>query len=142
MQVDKITMGTVVDHIHAGMASKVMKLLEIGENYPHRVAIVLNVPSKKRGTKDILKIEGKLVSEDMANMIALVSPEATVNIIRNGEIEKKYVVSLPKEVSGLVKCPNPNCITVEGARTRFGREDGDAYRCHYCERLFKAPELV
>jgi aspartate carbamoyltransferase regulatory subunit len=142
MQVDKIEMGTVVDHIKAGKAAKVMRLLEIGENYPHRVAIVLNVPSKQMKTKDILKIEGKAVSEESANIIALVSPGATINLIRNSAIEKKFTVSLPKEVSDLAKCPNPNCITGEGAKTRFGKEDGDSYRCHYCERLFKAEELV
>jgi aspartate carbamoyltransferase regulatory subunit len=142
MQVDQIEMGTVVDHIKAGKAGKVMKLLEIGENYPHRVAIVLNVPSKKTKTKDIVKIEGKLVSEESANLIALVSPGASVNIIRNSKIEKKFVVSLPKEVSGIAKCANPNCITGEGAKTLFRKEDGERYRCHFCERLFKAEELV
>jgi aspartate carbamoyltransferase regulatory subunit len=142
MQVDKIEMGTVVDHIKAGKASKVMRLLEIGENYPHRVAIVLNVPSKKTKTKDILKIEGKLVSDESANLIALVSPGATVNIIKGSKIEKKYEVSLPKEVRGIARCPNPNCITIEVARTYFAKEDGESYRCHFCERLFKAEELV
>lgn len=142
MQVDQIEMGTVVDHIKAGKASKVMKLLEIGENYPHRVAIVLNVPSKKMKTKDIVKIEGKLVSEESANLIALVSPGASINIIRNSKIEKKFNVSLPREISGLGRCANPNCITGEGAATLFSKEDGGGYRCHFCERLFKAEELV
>jgi aspartate carbamoyltransferase regulatory subunit len=141
MQVDKIDMGTVIDHIRAGKAAKVMKLLGIGENYPHRVAIVLNVPSKAMKTKDILKIEGKLVSEDAANLIALVSPGATINIIKDGGIGKKFTVSLPKEASGLPRCPNPNCITGEGARTLFHRED-EGYRCHFCERQFRAEELL
>ncbi len=142
MQVDKIEMGTVVDHIRSGKAAKVMRLLEIGENYPHRVALVLNVPSKNMKTKDILKIEGKVVSEESANLIALVSPGATVNIIKNSEIEKKFTVALPKEVRGIAKCPNPNCITAEGARTQFSQEKGESYRCHFCERLFRAEELV
>jgi aspartate carbamoyltransferase regulatory subunit len=142
MQVDQIEMGTVVDHIRAGRAAKVMKLLEISEGYPHRVAIVLNVPSAKMKTKDIVKIEGKLVSEECANLIALVSPGASVNIIRGGKIEKKFNVSLPREVKGIARCPNPNCITAEGAKTLFAREGGERYRCHYCERLFKAGELA
>ena len=141
MQVDQIEMGTVVDHITAGNSAKVMKLLEIGENYPHRVAMVLNVPSKKMKTKDILKIEGKVVSEDMANLLALVSPKASVNLIRDGKVEKKFIVALPDEVKGHTHCPNPNCITGKGATTHFVR-DGEKYRCHFCERLFKAEELV
>lgn len=134
-------MGTVVDHIMAGKAAKVMKILDIGEKYPHRVAAVLNVPSKKMGTKDILKIEGKLVSPETANMIALISPGATVNIIKGGKLEKKYEVELPKEVRGYGRCPNPNCISVEDAQRYFVMEK-DGYRCHFCERLFKAEELV
>ncbi|VVC02805.1 Aspartate carbamoyltransferase regulatory chain [Candidatus Bilamarchaeum dharawalense] len=141
MQVDKIEMGTVVDHIKAGKAGKVMKLLDIGEKYPHRVAIVLNVPSKRMGTKDILKIEGKMVSQEMANLIALVSPGATVNIVKGGEVEKKYEVVLPKEVKEYGKCPNPNCITGESGQ-RYFKIDRDGYRCHFCERLFQAEELV
>lgn len=141
MQVDKIEMGTVVDHIRAGKAGKVMKILEIGENYPHRVAFVLHVPSKKMGTKDILKIEGKMVSEEAANLIALVSPGASVNIIKGGKVEKKFEVKMPQEIRGYGKCPNPNCITQEGGRRHFAHDKG-GYRCHYCERLFNAEELV
>jgi len=142
MQVDQIPMGTVVDHIKAGKASRLLKLLDIGEDYPHRVAMVLHVPSKKMGTKDIVKIEGKIVSEEMANMIALVSPGASVNIIKDSKLEKKYQVSLPKEVKGHGKCPNPNCITHESKATLFTKEQEDRYRCHFCERLFKAEELI
>ncbi|MFH1520101.1 MAG: aspartate carbamoyltransferase regulatory subunit [Candidatus Micrarchaeota archaeon] len=141
MQVDQIEMGTVVDHIMAGKAGKVMKLLDIGEKYPHRVAIVLNVPSKRMKTKDIVKIEGKIVSQEMANLIALVSPGATVNIVKGGKVEKKYNVVMPKEVKDYGKCPNPNCITGESGQKYF-KIDKDGYRCHFCERLFKAEELV
>jgi len=142
MQVDKIEMGTVVDHIKAGKGVKVMRLLGIGENYPHRVAIVLNVPSRKMKTKDILKIEGKIVSEESANMIALVSPGATIDIIKNSAIEKKFTVSLPKEVGGSARCPNPNCISLEGGKPHFDKEEDGHYRCHFCERQFSAEELV
>ncbi|MFN7991089.1 MAG: aspartate carbamoyltransferase regulatory subunit [Candidatus Micrarchaeia archaeon] len=141
MQVDNIEIGTVVDHIKAGKASKVMRLLEIGENYPHRVAVVLNVPSKKMGTKDIVKIEGKLVSPEAANLIALVSPGATVNIIKGGKLERKYEVEMPKEIRGYGRCPNPNCISSEGTQ-RVLVADRGGYRCHFCERLFLAEELV
>lgn len=141
MQVDKIEMGTVVDHIKPGRSAKVMRILGIGEGYPHRVAMVLNVPSKKMGLKDIVKIEGKVVSPEAANLLALVSPGASVNIIKNGELEKKFQVELPKEVNGLGRCPNPNCISNESGKTHFVKEK-EAYRCHYCERPFNAEELV
>jgi aspartate carbamoyltransferase regulatory subunit len=142
MQVDQIEIGTVIDHIQAGKASKVMKLLRIGEDYGHRVAMVMNAPSKRMKTKDIVKIEGKMVSQEEANVIALVCPGATINVIKDGKVQKKFVVELPKEVGNYARCANPNCITnSENANRRFVRE-GTHFRCHHCERLFKAEELV
>ncbi|MBI5047297.1 aspartate carbamoyltransferase regulatory subunit [Candidatus Micrarchaeota archaeon] len=138
MQVDKIAIGTVVDHIKAGKAARVMKLFGIDEEYPHRVAIVMNVPSKKMGTKDIVKIEGKIISQEMANIIALISPKASVNIIKNSKVEKKYFVVPPQELM-FGKCPNPNCISFE-ATPHFVRMDSK-YVCHYCERMFNSEEL-
>lgn len=140
MQVDNIQMGTVVDHIIAGQGTKVMRLLGIDENYPHRVAIMLHVPSKKMKTKDIVKIEGKVVSEETANVLALVASGATVNIIKGGKVEKKYESRLPKEISGIGACPNPKCISRK-EMTKFIMEE-NRYRCYYCERLFRTEEIV
>jgi len=142
LKVDVIEKGTVVDHIQAGKGMKVLAILGAGEGHPERAALVMNVPSKKLGKKDIVKIEGKLVSESIANMIALVSPGASINIIENSKVAKKYAVSLPERLMGVGSCPNPNCITnKEEAGKQFAKE-GDRYRCHYCERLFGANELV
>ena len=142
MQVDQIEIGTVIDHIQSGKAGKVMRLLNIGEDYGHRVAVMMNVPSKRMKTKDIVKIEGKLVSQDEANVIALISHGATINIIKDGRVQKKFEVEMPKIVVGYGRCANPSCITnSEGTQRRFARE-GKSYRCHYCERIFSAEELV
>ena len=143
MQVDVIEKGTVLDHIKAGKGEKVMKLLGIDEDYPYRVALVMRVPSKKTKEKDIVKISEKMITEDEANIIALVSPGATINIIEGGKVKKKYVVNLPEKLDGTGKCPNPNCIT--GTETNVKQmftKENEQYRCHYCERLFKAEELV
>jgi aspartate carbamoyltransferase regulatory subunit len=142
MQVDKIEIGTVIDHIQAGKAGKILRLLRIGEDYGHRVAMMMNVPSKRMKTKDIVKIEGKMVSQEEANVIALVCPGATINVIKDAKVEKKFKVELPKEVGNYAKCANPNCITnSENAGRRFVLE-GSRFRCHHCERLFRAEELV
>ncbi|MBU0532465.1 aspartate carbamoyltransferase regulatory subunit [Candidatus Micrarchaeota archaeon] len=142
LKVDTIEMGTVVDHIKAGKGGRVLEVLKIGEDYPHRVALMMHVPSKKGGTKDIVKIEGKIVGDEAANIIALISPGATINIIQNEKVEKKFRVELPAELKGAGKCPNPNCITnSEETENRFKMEDGN-YRCGYCEKLVEAEELV
>ncbi len=143
MQVDVIEKGTVVDHIKAGKGEKVLRILGIGEGYPYRVALVMQVPSKKTGKKDIVKIEEKMTTENEANIIALVSPGATINIIEGGKVKKKYAVDLPEKLEGNGTCPNPNCITrsESDVKQMFSKEDS-GYRCHYCERLFRAEELV
>lgn len=139
--VEKITNGTVIDHIAAGMGKKVLSLLGIDESYPHRVALMINVPSKKMGKKDIVKIEGIFVDSEKANFIALVAPHATINIIRGEKVEKKFEAELPEKL-GIGKCPNPNCITnSEHGYEEFVKE-GELYRCAYCERLFKSSELA
>lgn len=141
IKVEKITNGTVIDHIAAGNGKKVLSLLGIEENYPHRVALMINVPSRKTGKKDIVKIEGIFVNEETANLIALVSPHATINIIKNEKVGRKFNAELPDKLT-IGKCPNPNCITnSEHGYEEFGKE-GEAYRCSYCERLFKSSELV
>lgn len=142
LKVDVIENGTVVDHIKAGKGAKVMEILGVDEDYPGRVALVMNVSSKSQGKKDIVKIEGKNVSEEIANMIALISPGATINIIEDSKVSKKYVVALPDELKGIGKCPNPNCITSKERAKKIFSKDMGGYRCHYCERLFGAEELV
>lgn len=144
MQIDVIDKGTVVDHIKAGKGPKVLRILGVGENYPHTVALVMNASSKKSGSKDIVKIAEKQVDEKAANAMALISPGATINIIEGQKVSKKFEVQLPKELKGVGRCPNPNCMTSAeaDAAQMFSKEDDDRYRCHYCERLFKAEELV
>lgn len=143
LNVDTIEMGTVVDHIKPGKGAKVLEVLGVGEDYPHRVALVMHVTSKKSGTKDIVKIEGKIVDKEAANILALISPGATVNIIKGSKVEKKFKVELPDVLKGVGTCPNPNCMSnSEDSRKEFRKEDGNDYRCHYCERRFNAEELV
>ncbi|MBI5223654.1 aspartate carbamoyltransferase regulatory subunit [Candidatus Micrarchaeota archaeon] len=141
MQVDKIEIGTVIDHIPAGAAQKVMKMLAIDNPQSHRAAIMLNVPSKKRGTKDILKIEGRIFDEGALNAIALIAPEATVNIVLAGKISKKFGVKLPTQITGFGKCPNGNCISHEST-AKFKLETKERYRCQFCDRIFEARELI
>ncbi len=140
--VEKIANGTVIDHITASRGKKILSLLGIGEDYPHRVALMMNMPSKKMGKKDIVKIEGISVDEEHANLIALLSQNATVNIVKNEKVVKKFNANLPQRLR-IGKCPNPNCITAsERGNEEFNKEEGELYRCAYCERLFNGNELV
>jgi len=141
--VEKISDGTVIDRIDAGKGWRVLAMLGLNSGAPQgRIALVVNVPSRHMGKKDILKIEGVYVEPKMANKIALISPQARLNIIKGSKVSKKLDVFLPDNVAGIGKCPNPKCISnSEKIETGFSRRDHHL-RCRFCERLFNAEELV
>jgi len=140
--VEKIESGTVIDHIEAGRGLRVLLILGIDEGYKGRVALVMNVPSKKIGRKDIVKIEGRHVDEKTANKIALIAPRASLNIVEHSNVVEKHMIRLQPVLVGIFKCPNPMCITnSEAVDSEFKVEDG-GLRCKYCERVFKAEELI
>lgn len=111
LKVSKIKEGTVIDHIDAGRALIVLKILGITGEEGFTVAVLMNVPSRKLGRKDIVKVEGVELREDQVNKITLVAPSATINIIRDYEVAEKVKVSVPPVIEGVLKCVNPNCIT-------------------------------
>ncbi len=109
--VSKIRDGTVIDHIKAGRALEVLKILGISGKEGNIVAVVMNVSSKKLGRKDIVKVEGVELGKEQVDLIALIAPDATINIIRDYDVAEKYRVKVPEKISGLLRCVNPNCIT-------------------------------
>ncbi len=146
LKVEMIENGTVIDHIEAGKGKKVLDLLGIGADYPHLVALVMNVSSKRKGKKDIVKIAGIYVKDDLVNKVALVSPNATINIIKNSTVADKHQVKLPEELKSIAKCPNPNCMTNDlnagDFKTRFNSNGNGKYKCYFCERMFPHSELI
>ncbi|KAA0008839.1 MAG: aspartate carbamoyltransferase regulatory subunit [Thermoplasmata archaeon] len=138
MKIPLIKEGTVIDHITAGNAVKVLHILGIPEKTLNSiVSVVMNVKSKI-GKKDIVKVENRELKPEEVNKIALIAPKATINIIRDYEVVKKFKVHLPDEIVGIVRCPNPNCIsnTREPIQSRFRVISRDPIRikCCYCER--------
>lgn len=143
LMVEKISEGTVIDHIKAGAGTRVLSILSNAYPLSKVAALIINAPSKKHGRKDIVKIEGVFLDEKTANRVSLIAPEATINIIRNSKVVEKRRVRMPKIISGILKCPNPRCITnIERAETAFLAVDGSHLRCRHCERLFSPEELA
>ncbi len=139
LAVSKIKEGTVIDHINAGKALLVLKILGISAGSKERVLMAMNVPSRKMGRKDIVKVEGKFIGEEELNRIALIAPKATINLIKDYEIYKKFRVVLPETVEGVLTCPNRHCITNsrEPIVRRFNVsmvDDSVVVKCHYCGR--------
>ncbi|KAA0013983.1 MAG: aspartate carbamoyltransferase regulatory subunit [Thermoplasmata archaeon] len=138
LKIPLIKEGTVIDHITAGNAVKVLHILGIPEKtLDSVVSVVMNVKSKI-GKKDIVKVENRELKPEEVNKIALIAPKATINIIRDYEVVKKFKVHLPDEIVGIVRCPNPNCISNarEPIQSRFRVISRDPIRikCRYCER--------
>jgi aspartate carbamoyltransferase regulatory subunit len=138
LRVNKIESGTVIDHIASGQALNVLAILGIDGSSGDVVSIGMNVPSERLGRKDVVKVEGRELSESELDVLSLIAPAATVNIIRGYEVAKKHVVERPEEVLGVLDCPNPNCITNqnEPVDSRFAVLD-DGARCHYCETIVR-----
>ncbi len=137
LMVRKIEAGTVIDHIPAGRALDVLRILGITGKEGYTVAVVINVPSKKLGKKDIVKIEWIELSQDQVDRIAIVAPSATINLIRNWKVVKKRRVELEDKLVSILKCPNPNCITNsagEHLKTSFTikRKVPLIITCDYC----------
>ena len=86
MNIDSIQNGVVIDHIRAGQGMRLYHLLKLDET-ELSVAIIRNVVSQKMGKKDIIKIDADIPVN--LDVIAYVDPDATVNIIRNGELVEK-----------------------------------------------------
>ena len=89
-KIGKIESGTVIDHLPSNKAYDVLHILRIREEYPNSVvSMITNVPSGKHGVKDILKIEGKILSQVEILKVEEIAPEATINVINDYEVGKK-----------------------------------------------------
>jgi aspartate carbamoyltransferase regulatory subunit len=137
LKVPRIKDGTVIDHITAGNAVKVLHILGIPKGTSSIVSVAMNVKSKL-GKKDIVKVENRELDPHEVDKIALIAPKATINFIRDYEVAKKYKVKLPDEIIGIVICSNPTCVSnaKEPVKSRFKviTKDPPRIKCYYCER--------
>ena len=142
-QVAALRNGTVIDHLNAGMALKALEVIGLPKN---GVALLgIGLTSSKMGRKDIMKLENVELTPAEAEKLAVFGPQATVVVIRDYKVVSKVSVKLPETIAGILKCPNPNCITNhERGETRFRVETTKPLhvRCHYCERRIREEEFV
>ncbi len=138
MIVDAIKNGIVIDHITAGNAMELYQILNLDE-LDCTVAMLKNVPSKKKGKKDIIKID-RLLDVNF-DVLGYVDPNITVSIIKDGKVEKKLEMKLPQTVTNVLVCKNPRCITSTEQELdhvfKLTDEKKRIYRCIYCESKAK-----
>jgi aspartate carbamoyltransferase regulatory subunit len=139
LRVRSIKNGSVIDHITAGSALNVLKILDIIGTTKAIVSVAMNVTSKRLpyGRKDIVKIEDRELNPAEVDKIALIAPQATINIIRDYEVVQKNSVVLPNVITHVVRCPNLNCISnsAEPVYSKFKVLDSLELRCSYCETI-------
>ncbi|MFO7834303.1 MAG: aspartate carbamoyltransferase regulatory subunit [Halohasta sp.] len=138
LRVSKIRNGTVIDHVTGGQALNVLSILGINGSEGLGVSVVMNVPSDRLGRKDVVKVEDRELSQSEVDVISLIAPEASINIIRDFEVVQKNRVDRPESVVGLLSCPNRNCITneTEPVETDFTVVD-EGVRCTYCGTIIR-----
>jgi aspartate carbamoyltransferase regulatory subunit len=140
LKVDPIKDGTVIDHIPAGKAFKIIEILKLSED--DQIMIGTNLTSGKMGKKDIIKIENKEFNSEQINSISLIAPNATLTIIQNMVAVSKKPVKRPNKIEGIIKCPNEKCITnreeINSNFDVFSINDKTKLRCLYCEKVFNA----
>ena len=145
--VRKIRHGTVIDHIPAWRAPKVLRILGLKPGGDYSIAVLMNVESRKIGRKDIVKVSGVEIPRSDWDKIALIAPEATINIVRDYRVVEKEKVSRPREVKGILRCINPTCITrqprepVEARFIMVSREPL-IYKCMYCGSLLEEKDIL
>ena len=134
MHVDSINNGIVIDHITSGRAMQIYKMLSL-DKLDCPVAVLENVPSKKMGKKDIIKIDAAI--DINLDVLGFISPNITVAIVRDGVICEKKHIGLPKKLANIIKCKNPRCITSTEQDIehifRLADEEKGVYRCIYCD---------
>jgi aspartate carbamoyltransferase regulatory subunit len=138
-RVTAICNGSVIDHIPAGTALKVLRMLRIKGRSANPVSLVMNVPSGKFGAKDIIKVEDRELTQEELDRLSIIAPHASVAIIRNYSVAKKRSVEVQDELVNIAKCTFSNCIThgnrePQSHRLAVVSIDPLQLRCHYCCR--------
>lgn len=143
MNIDTIKNGYVIDHITAGNAIKIYKMLNL-DKQECQVALITNAKSKKTKVKDLLKI-GDLIDINL-DIIAFIDPDVTINIVKNDKIIEKQKLEIPKKLINVCKCYNPRCITSTERNLdqifNLTNKVKKIYRCAYCETALDKDKFI
>ena len=138
MIIGKIEDGIVLDDINAFIGMELYRILGL-DNLDCQVALIKNADSGKMGRKDIIKID-RIIDIDL-DAIGYVDPGITVNIIKGGELAKRTHIDLPEEITNVIHCKNPRCITTTEQELphvfKLTDREKRVYRCIYCESKAK-----
>lgn len=144
LKVKRIKNGTVIDHITSNRALNILNMLGLPDDET-AIMIAINVNSSDMNRKDIIKIEGRELSQEEVDKLVLLAPKATLNIIRDYKNIRKSNLHLMDEITDVVTCTNPNCITNsnEPIQNKFKVQSKEPIllRCEYCERTMDYEDI-
>ena len=139
LSVNTIKNGLVIDHIRSGCGPRIFSWLGL-DKANFRVALIMNVPSRKLGKKDIIKIDN-IINIDYS-VLGFIDPNITVNVVQDESIVRKIDLVLPDKVENVIRCKNPRCITTSEPYLsqvfRLVNRERSEYRCEYCDELYHA----
>lgn len=144
LQVSAIENGTVLDHIPANQLFRVIDILHL-QDASQEMTIGMNLPSRTFGRKALIKLADRYFKDDELNAIALIAPNATVNIIKDFEVVEKKIIAIPEKIIGIAKCMNPMCVTnhqdIQTKFTTLVKGEEIELRCDYCEKVTDSKNL-
>ena len=142
LNIDTIKNGLVIDHIRAGLGFRIFQQLGL-DRANFSCALIKNVPSKKSGKKDMIKIDN-IISIDYS-ILGFIDPNISINVIQDEKIVRKIKMELPEKIENVIHCKNPRCITVTERYVtpvfKLSNRDKGQYKCEYCDALYNAGSI-
>lgn len=145
-----ISNGTVIDHIAKGKTTEeiyntIVKIRKILKIYDVDSADGI-FKSADGNYKGYISLPDKYLSFKEIKKLAAISPNTTVNIIKDSRVVEKYRLQLPPRIYNFdeIRCKNENCITNpahgENISASFIQVDGK-FVCEYCETPHEYHEI-
>ncbi|MDR1094817.1 MAG: aspartate carbamoyltransferase regulatory subunit [Spirochaetaceae bacterium] len=142
INITKIKNGIVIDHIKPGQGIRIFNWLGLDKEH-YTTAFVVNASSSVMQRKDLIKIDNHI--DINFELLGLIDPNITVNIIKNEIITEKVQLKLPSQVENILKCKNPRCITSTESYIphvfQLANAEKRIYRCVYCDECADASDI-
>jgi aspartate carbamoyltransferase len=137
--------GIVIDHIARGLpeeeiwdrVDRIRRILKLNVRSSHGV-FHSGAPDLFKGIislPDVMEVDRKDLKK-----LAAVSPECTLNIVKDRSVIEKYRLHMPPKIYNFeeISCRNEACITYPSAHQHvpvsFYRDGEESFACRYCGR--------
>ena len=144
--------GIVIDHICKGDSPEEIR------NHIRLISSVIGLDNTRGGEWISQGSDGKFkgiifrpgvmdLSRKDLKRLAAVAPHCTLNIIRDGKVERKFRTHMPPRIYNFedMSCKNEACVShashYESVMTEFLQAGEQTFKCKYCEKPFHYDEI-